>query len=677
MRALRFRGLPALAVLGSLTIALATACAPRVPVVDPRVEAAAREDLDVARARERAGGHAEAAAMFEELARQYPDAAEADEALFEAGQAWEAAKNPARARADYEALAQRYPGSDKAPQALARLAELGGKPDQKVVEETRDAFDDLPAAEKYPAAKGHAARAEAEGKGVEAFGWRERALANARTPAEKQEAEDALVATVEGHLSAADIERLADKGKDSSPATPILRWKLARIYLHLHDWGHLEPALRDFLARYPNHRYAPEARQLQDFAKQRGVVAARRLGVVLPLTGKYQAFGEQLLEGLKLAVAGSSIELVVKDDAGDPAQAAKVATSLVLEDHVIGLAGGVLTQEAQSVALKAQELGVPVISFSRSDDVTTLGDYVFRDMLTNAQMTEGLAKFAVESRGLTRFGVLHPELAYGDELAAAFKKSVEARGGKIEGEAAYAQDQTTFSEVIRSIVGQKTAGGSGYSSCVEEAKQITNDRRRKNAIGRCKNNLSKVVPFDAIFLPDRWQSVALVSAGLAFEDVITNWCDAKDIERIERTTGSKVHPVMLLGANLWNHPDLPARAGKYVNCSVFVDGFWAGSQRPQTTSFVQAFTAASGKTPGLLEAYGYDAGKVLRSAIEARKPATREALRETLLLLRDVPSAMGPTSVAPSRELVHPLYFLTVDGGTIRETDPALREGPP
>lgn len=555
-------------------------------------------------------------------------------------------------------------------------AEQADRAEEKL-EEIRDAFEDLPPAQRYAEATARAVKAEEEGKRVEAFGWRERALLSARTPAERQEAETALIAIVEGQLSAAEIERLADQGKDGSPATPILRYKLARIFLHVRDWPNLEASLRDFLARYPSHEFAPEARRLQDYARRRGVVAPNRLGVVLPLSGKYAPFGQQLLDGLRLALAGSRIELLVKDDAGDPEKAAKLAVDLILDDHVIGLAGGVLTQEAQAVALKGQELGVPVISFSRAEDVTALGEYVFQDMLTNSQMTEALAAYAVESRGLRSFGVLFPEMTYGEELAAAFRESVEARGGKIAGEATYAQDQTAFSEVIRSVVGEKVAGGAGYGNCLAEARKIQNDRRRKNALARCKNSLAKVVPFDALFLPDRWQTVALVSAGLAFEDVITNWCDLRDIERIEKTTGTTVQPVMLLGANLWNHPDLPARAGKYVNCSVFVDGFWAGSERPQTAAFVQAFMAAEGRNPGLLEAYGYDAGKVLRAAIEARRPATREAMRDTMLRLREVPSSMGPTSVTPTRALAHPLFFLTVDRGTIRETDPARRDGPP
>jgi branched-chain amino acid transport system substrate-binding protein len=549
--------------------------------------------------------------------------------------------------------------------------------DVRAEEAERDEFDAVLPAERYRFASERALRAEREGRAVEAYRWRERAMIHARTPAERQAAENALIAVLEGLLSPEEIRALAESGEDTSPATPLAKFKLAKLYLHLHDWENLEPALGDFLARYPNHRFTPEVRKFAERARARGMVSPHKLGVVVPLSGKYRPFGEQLLAGIRQAFAGSSIQLVVRDDAGDPAQATRVAEELILEQHVIGLVGGVVTQEAQAVALAAQELGVPVISFSRAPDITALGEYVFRDMLTDAQMAEALAAYAVEGRGHGKFGILFPDMAYGQDLAEAFRRAVEARGAKVTGEATYAQDQTTFSEPIRAVVGQEKEAGAAYTNCMAEARKIGNDRRRKNAIDRCKNSMTRRVPFDALFLPDRWQTVALVSAGLAFEDVITNWCDERDIDRIQRTTGTRVQPVMLLGANLWNHPDLPARAGKYVNCSIFVDGFWAGSQRPATAAFVQAFTAEAGRAPGLLEAYGYDAAVALRRALETRRPGDRDDLRDALASLQEVPSAMGPTSVTPDRELVHPLYFLTVDQGTIRETDPMLREGAP
>ena len=59
--------------------------------------------------------------------------------------------------------------------------------------------------------------------------------------------------------------------------------------------------------------------------------------------------------------------------------------------------------------------------------------------------------------------------------------------------------------------------------------------------------------FEAIFIPDEWRRVSLVAPALAVEDIVTNACDARDLERIRKTTGKKnLKTVMLLGTNAWS-----------------------------------------------------------------------------------------------------------------------------
>lgn len=663
-----------------VVLLLAAACGPRRVVlngIEMTEDEAARAELQLARDKAKIDPAA-AAPMFSDVQTRYPDSAEADEALFGAGESYEAAGDKARARASYERLASAYPGSDKAPLARARAAALGGDA-SKAIEAARDAFDQIPTAEKYAAAVALAQSAEKGGRFAEAFRFREEALSHAAPGEQRTAAELALTSFVDGVLPLDVLTTLAaDAGK--GPGAPLLRWKLAKVLAHLRDTARLQQALQDFLSAHPDHRWAAEARARLDKLGQRGSADPKKLGVILPLSGNptYKRAGEQYLAGLKLALDGSGVELVVRDSRGEPLDAAAAVEQLVYDDHVIAIVGGVITSEAQAIALKASELETPVILFSRAEGVTGLGEWVFRAMLTSTQMADALAQYAIVSRGVKKFGILHPELQYGEELRDAFKLSVEARGAKVTNVAGYPQDETTYSDAIKKLVGRFDPQDYGaYRACMETAKAMTDLRKKRNAVEKCKQMLTPVMEFKALLLPDKWQNIALVSAGLAFEDVITNWCDKKDVERIEKTTGKKITPVMLLGANLWNHPDLARRGGKYVSCSVFVDGFYATSTRPETVKFTMAFTQANGRAPGLLEAYGAEAGVVLRAVSEGRKPGTRTAFREALLATKDVPSPMGLTNVTAERELVHPLYFLTVDRGELREADPAKTDGPP
>lgn len=663
---------------GALICGLFAGCVPpraKYNGVEMSVDDAARAQLEAAKAKAAAGEYEKAAELFDDLARRFPRTDEADEALFGAGKAWESAGKPLKARAAYEQLLERHPDSDKAPQASERVAQLGGGDDRARMA-AREKYDALPDGQKLAEAERLAIAAEGAGDAEGALFWRKEAVAQARTPSQKSRADDGLRTLIEG-MSALDVERLAPREDASSEAAPLLAFQLAMIHQQRRDWNHLRDALEDFLARYPNHVYGPRARDLLEKIQKVGQVEPRKVGVVLPLSGPYKAFGQQLLDGIQMAAQGSSVDLVIRDDKGEPTDAAAMVERLVYEDHVMAILGGVLVTEAQSAAAKADELGVPFVTFSRAETIIEGSEWIFRDMLTNGEMAKGLASFAMDERGMRHFAVLHPDIPYGTELRDLFAEAVTMKGGEIKGVQAYADKSTTFSEPIRKLVGKENVlNRAEYQRKVAEINaQHLDARKRRNALEKARNSISPLIDFDALFIPDQWRTVALVAPALAFEDVITSWCDAADVDRTRRTTGQNVKPVMLLGANLWNHRELPTRGGKYVNCSVFVDGFWSGSQRPEVALFVEAFSAAKGREPGLLEAYGFEAAHVVRQTIEKARPASRRELVDAMLQVKDLPGPMGATSVTESREVRHPLFYLFIDKGTIREADPHAPDG--
>ena len=175
--------------------------------------------------------------------------------------------------------------------------------------------------------------------------------------------------------------------------------------------------------------------------------------------------------------------------------------------------------------------------------------------------------------------------------------------------------------------------------------------------------------------------MSLVGPALAVEDIVTNACDPRDLERIRKTTGKKdLKTVTLLGTNTWSSPkgrsglpELIERGGKFVTCSVYVDGFFADSQRPATRKFVQAFREAYkdvDKEPGLLEAIGYDSALMLRQIIQKQHPKSRAELRDALSGLKNFEGATGRTSFNEKREAVKPLFLLSVDNKGVKELNP-------
>jgi hypothetical protein len=291
--------------------------------------------------------------------------------------------------------------------------------------------------------------------------------------------------------------------------------------------------------------------------------------------------------------------------------------------------------------------------------------------LTAEAQANALAEFAMARRGGKRFAVMFPTASYGEELAQAFWDEVERRGGQITGAESYEPDRTTFGPLVKSMVGKAYLDDrADYREQVQEILKAEKDPyRRRKALERLRDAVPPVTDFDAIFIPDFARNVALIAPALAVEDVLTATCDPAEVESVRRATGRPdLAPVQLLGANGWDDPELVEKAGRYVQCAVFVDGFFAGSSRAETRKFVDDFVARYGRVPSILEASAHDAAALIRTASE-RGAGSRDEVREVLQGLQ-FPGATGNISFDERREVAKPLFFLTVDGEGIRELRP-------
>ncbi len=400
---------------------------------------------------------------------------------------------------------------------------------------------------------------------------------------------------------------------------------------------------------------------------------AHAIGVAVPLTGKFKGWGEAVLQGVSLALGDDpAYAIVVKDTRGEPDGAQSALAEMAAEGGPVAALGGVVNAEAPRAAVAAQQGALPFISLSRAEDVTQAGPYVFRNMLTATAQAKALADYAIGRRGMKRFGLLWPQIPYGQELASAFRDDVDARGGEVRAAESYEPDRTTFAPLVKSMVGKLWLDErQDYQQQVRDiTAQESDPYRRRKAIQRARDRLPPLVDFDAVFIPDFARNVALVAPAIAVEDVITQTCDPREVDRIRKATGREdLQPVQLLGANGWDDPTLVEKAGRYVECAVFVDGFYAASERPETKAFVTAFQAHYGHVPSILEASAYDAARLIRHALE-QGATTREAVRDALAATRDFPGATGNLSFDDRREVTKRLFFLTVEKGAIREMTP-------
>lgn len=559
-------------------------------------------------------------------------------------------------------------------QALCHAA-LGER--REAVRMAAAVFDQLPAAARRDAAPGLAPLAEETEQFAAAARFHAELLEAATSADERTARLSHLAQLAESRLTANEVALLAQVLPPQSAAWPLFQFKLALLQGHQGALAAKRESLALLQREVPENACADAVRQeLAAAVAAPPALRPRTIGALLPLSGRYAAFGKTVKLGLELGLRGSrdKVELAVRDTAGDPLIARKAAAELVEQAGAIAIIGPVLSTEAPFAAIEAERLGVPLISLTANEELPRYGDFIFRNMLTRRAQAKALADYAVGTLGYKTFAVLYPEFAYGSELAHAFWDEIEARGGQMRAAESYTVDQTTFRTQARKLVGryyldEREEFVKGRKEI--DALQVSDFRKRKLREDLLKK-IEPIVDFEALLIPDTYQRVSLVAPALAVEDIITNACDTRDLERIAETAGKKpgaIKTVLLLGTDAWNFPEIVERGGKFVQCAVFVDGFYANADLDETRAFVSAWEEATqGKMPPLLlGAVSYDSARIVRDIIERAAPSSREAMRQELLKVRDFPGACGPTGFDANGELVRKLFLLTIDKDGIRE----------
>jgi branched-chain amino acid transport system substrate-binding protein len=597
----------------------------------------------------------------------------AAESLLRKGEKSETAGKLATAREAYGALLARYPADTHADEARRRLADLDlrmrryGDAEQGF----RALYERTPPDEKPKVARSIALAAAGTGDYVESLRFWLEALALSQADDARTAARAQIQSIIDSRLSATEIARLNQELPANSPAIPALVFKRALILAHLGD-GNAKSELQAALQRFPEGTAAPQARAALARLETPAEVKAGLVGVLLPQSPQsYAGYSQAALRGLKLAFGEDEKQLLVRDTKGDPAVAADQVRSL-WEAGAQVIIGPILSAEAEAAAVAAQSLGIPIIALARTEGITAIGPYVFRNMLTDSAQAKALAHYAIDLKRMKRFAVLYPEVDYGKQMMALFWDRISEKGGRFRGAEGYPYDTTTFKIYAERLVGRADLElrGDWFAGLHQlNAKKMT-AVQRKRAMRALRESLPPIVDFDALFIADSARNVSLIAPALAVENVITNGCDESEVRRIRRTTHGRVSTVQLLGWTAWYDPDfdLVARAGHYVECSVFVDGFFAQSARPDTKAFVEAYERANGQAPGLMEAEAYDTGRMVQKVLES-KPATRDAFRQAFAGIAQFPGATGSTTIAPNREPEKPLFYVFVGAQGYEELD--------
>jgi branched-chain amino acid transport system substrate-binding protein len=457
------------------------------------------------------------------------------------------------------------------------------------------------------------------------------------------------------NLDKITLIRFSKKYSSGFPLDQILL-RLISIYRDERDLEELQKTITRFLQLFPekSERLALESTLKQiDENKENKL----RLGVVLPLTGKMSLNGQQVLQGVQLAVnefnlkyQGEELETVVQDSASAPIE--QLVEKLATDPSMIGIVGPVLSNSVRDSVPTADRYHLPMMTpTASSSGLAELSPYVFRNAVTRELQGKYIAEYAVNRLGLRRFVILHPSEEFGFELTDFFVNEVESLGGEVVSVIPYDRSQTDFKKQIHEM------GGIDDDSL----RELVNDQAKNNIESKSLGEngpmsrpfvemglwsgdevqnlkVSLELNYDAIFLPGFYDKIGLIVPQLVFYNIDT---------------------ATLLGARGWNSPELTKMTGKHMRKGYFIDGFYAQSKRPEVVKFVREYKNNFGEDPTLLSAQAYDAAKMFFKTIHSGAK-NRLQVKKELLQIRRFQGVSGETTILPTGEAEKKLFAMKI-----------------
>ena len=161
-----------------------------------------------------------------------------------------------------------------------------------------------------------------------------------------------------------------------------------------------------------------------------------KLGAAEALSGPAGQYGQSIKNGFELAVEeinaaggvkGSKISLQIEDEAGKKEQAIDVFKKLIFQDKVLMVFGPTLSNSAQAADPVAQAAKVVAFGTSNTaDGITSIGDFVFRNSVTEADVLPETLRVAIKQAKIGKVAVLYGnDDVFTKSGYDAFKKALE------------------------------------------------------------------------------------------------------------------------------------------------------------------------------------------------------------------------------------------------------------
>ena len=189
-----------------------------------------------------------------------------------------------------------------------------------------------------------------------------------------------------------------------------------------------------------------------------------KLGAAEALSGPAGQYGQSIKNGFELAVEeinaaggvkGNKITLQIEDEAGKKEQAIDVFKKLIFQDKVLMVFGPTLSNSAQAADPIAQAAKVVAFGTSNTaDGITSIGDHVFRNSVTEADVLPETLRVSAKVAGIKKVAVLYGnDDVFTKSGYDAFKKALEGLNIPVTTTETFAKGDVDFKAQLTKIKG--------------------------------------------------------------------------------------------------------------------------------------------------------------------------------------------------------------------------------
>jgi ABC-type branched-subunit amino acid transport system substrate-binding protein/predicted negative regulator of RcsB-dependent stress response len=348
----------------------------------------------------------------------------------------------------------------------------------------------------------------------------------------------------------------------------------------------------------------------------------RTVLLMAPMTGEYMEIGKSVKEGALLAIdesnakgTGGRIETRILDDQGNLIVGIHRLRKTMREEKIDAIIGPAMSDvsAAAAVDLSARKSKVAMVTpTATTHGIAALGEGIFQLNVTTGTLGQRVAAYAVGCLKLKDFAIVAPNSEYGFQLAEAFQKTVEKKGGNIITTQYYEPDATDLAPQFAEV--------------------------RKQAV---KIYFEKLKAETGAPDPDaKTYAKALADSTLIIDGIFMPATNGEETYKVASQAPFNKLRAQFLGSSGWNDKTIMHRSGANVLVgSIFSVDFQENPKTETWMAFNRTFAARWKHPPDKVAALAYDGAKFLLQGMAGA--ASDDKLIPSLKAIRSFNGVLG------------------------------------